>query len=97
MSTAFAAQRFSLESFVPSHLPPDLSSAVLHGLSASPKRLPPIFFYDETGSKWFEEICQLPEYYLTRTEHALLQKYARQIADYSRGNMMLVEFGRVNF
>lgn len=93
MSIGFAPQRFSLVSFIPSQQPPVLGSAVLQGLSASPKQLSPLFFYDETGSKWFEEICKLPEYYLTRTEHDLLSRYAGQIAGYSRGNMSLVEFG----
>ncbi|MGI8619254.1 MAG: L-histidine N(alpha)-methyltransferase [Gemmatimonadaceae bacterium] len=41
------------------------------GLSREQKELPPTYFYDETGSALFERITRLPEYYLTRTEHAL--------------------------
>jgi L-histidine N-alpha-methyltransferase len=48
---------------------------VAEGLSRSPRELPPRFFYDERGSRLFEEITQLPEYYLTRTERALLQRW----------------------
>lgn len=46
------------------------------GLSAVPMSLPPKYFYDATGSKLFEDITELPEYYLTRTEAALLEEMA---------------------
>jgi L-histidine N-alpha-methyltransferase len=46
---------------------------VRHGLSRSPKQLSPKYFYDERGSELFEEITQLPEYYLTRAERSLLE------------------------
>ena len=45
------------------------------GLSRAQKELPPKFFYDERGSRLFEEITELPEYYLTRTERALLEEW----------------------
>ncbi|HEX2080177.1 MAG TPA: L-histidine N(alpha)-methyltransferase [Longimicrobium sp.] len=48
---------------------------VAKGLSRPQKELPPRFFYDERGSRLFEEITQLPEYYLTRTERALLLRW----------------------
>jgi L-histidine N-alpha-methyltransferase len=48
---------------------------VAEGLSRPQKELSPRFFYDERGSRLFEEITQLPEYYLTRTERALLQRW----------------------
>src|SRR4051812_40020538 len=44
------------------------SEAVRDGLMARPKSLPWQYFYDEVGSRLFERICHLPEYYLTRTE-----------------------------
>ncbi len=47
------------------------------GLSARPKTLPPKLFYDATGSELFEQITQLPEYYLTRTETCILRAQAR--------------------
>ncbi len=45
------------------------------GLSAEPKTLPPKYFYDARGSRLFDEITRLPEYYLTRTERALLEEW----------------------
>jgi L-histidine N-alpha-methyltransferase len=45
--------------------------AVRDGLSSNPKRLPPWLFYDEAGSGLFNQITELPEYYLTRTERAI--------------------------
>ena len=54
--------------------------AVLTGLNNRPKTLPCRFFYDETGSLLFEQICELPEYYLTRTEDCLLRERAEEIA-----------------
>src|SRR5438309_3347201 len=53
-----------------------LEEDVRHGLTASPKSLPPKYFYDTIGAKLFEDITRLPEYYLTRTEAALLEKLA---------------------
>ena len=48
---------------------------VAEGLSRPRKELPPKFFYDERGSRLFEQITRLPEYYLTRTERALLERW----------------------
>lgn len=53
---------------------PAIVREVAEGLSRTPRELPPKFFYDERGSRLFEEITQLPEYYLTRTERALLER-----------------------
>jgi len=63
------------------------------GLSASPKTLPAKYFYDAEGSRLFEAICELPEYYLTRTETALLRRIAPQIAARIPDGAVLVEFG----
>ena len=52
---------------------------VMQGLTASPKTLSPWLFYDERGSALFERITELPEYYLTRTERAILAEYAGDI------------------
>ena len=54
----------------------ELARDVKSGLSAKPKAIPPKYFYDETGSKLFEEICETDEYYPTRTELALLERHA---------------------
>ncbi len=53
-----------------------VSSAVRRGILSRPKRLPPWLFYDEAGSRLFERITELPEYYLTRTERAILTTHA---------------------
>jgi dimethylhistidine N-methyltransferase len=70
---------------------------VLAGLTARPKRLPPKYFYDETGSRLFEQITQLPEYYPTRTELAILAANAPEIARLLPGHTALVEFGSGSF
>ncbi|USQ94092.1 ergothioneine biosynthesis protein EgtB [Caulobacter sp. RL271] len=66
---------------------------VIAGLSASPKTLPAKYFYDAEGSRLFEAICELPEYYLTRTETALLRQIAPEIAQRIPADAVLVEFG----
>ena len=53
-----------------------MAEDVVHGLTARPKSLPPKYFYDVTGSRLFDEITRLPEYYLTRAEEALLARIA---------------------
>ena len=63
------------------------------GLSASPKRLGSKYFYDEIGSKLFEDICELKEYYPTRVEMALLTSVAHEIAAVIPEDAVLVEFG----
>jgi L-histidine Nalpha-methyltransferase len=56
-----------------------LAEDVRNGLTAHPKRFLPKYFYDELGSQLFEAICLLPEYYLTRAENEILEKYADEI------------------
>jgi len=82
------------------HCPParpqmTLAEVVGQGLSATPKSLPCRFFYDERGSQLFERICDLPEYYLTRTEQGILEANAEEIIELSDGSagFTLVEFG----
>ena len=69
-----------------------LRADVRAGLTANPKTLPPKYFYDASGSKLFDEITRLPEYYLTRAETAILQRHAADIARLS-GCESLVELG----
>ena len=59
----------------PAALDPADVREVAEGLSRTPRELPPRFFYDERGSRLFEEITRLPEYYLTRTERSLLRRW----------------------
>ncbi|HEX9626006.1 MAG TPA: L-histidine N(alpha)-methyltransferase [Acidiferrobacterales bacterium] len=66
---------------------------VLLGLSTDPKSIPPKFFYDATGSRLFDRICELPEYYLTRTETAILAACGAELAGLVGPDCLLVEFG----
>ena len=72
---------------------PSLVADVLRGLQGEPKRLSPTYFYDERGSQLFDEICDLPEYYITRTETRILERHAQEIADRIGENALLVELG----
>ena len=69
-----------------------LRADVRAGLTATPKTLPPKYFYDACGSKLFDEITRLPEYYLTRAETLILQEQAPAIAGLSRCES-LIELG----
>lgn len=70
-----------------------LAEDVSRGLTAKQKFLKPKYFYDEMGSIIFEAICRLPEYYVTRAELEILQKYRQQIIDSVLGPVSLVEAG----
>ena len=70
-----------------------LAEDVRNGLAARPKRFLPKYFYDELGSQLFEAICLLPEYYLTRAENEIFQRYAGEIAESVDGQVTLVEMG----
>jgi dimethylhistidine N-methyltransferase len=71
----------------------DFAAAVSAGLTHVPKRLPCRFFYDREGSRIFEEICELPEYYLTRAEREILVSRADEIARRFGRRTALVELG----
>ena len=67
---------------------------VLEGLTRAPKSLPCKYFYDEEGSRLFQQITDLPEYYLTRCESEILQKNRRELAALLAGaRFNLVELG----
>ncbi len=67
--------------------------AVFAGLGRTPKTLPCKFFYDAVGSALFEEICRVPEYYLTRTEIGILEHNAGDMAHHLGAHCRLVELG----
>jgi L-histidine N-alpha-methyltransferase len=69
-----------------------LEDDVSRGLRATPKSIPPLWFYDENGSRLFEEITRLAEYYPTRAERALLERHAGEIAALADADT-LVELG----
>jgi dimethylhistidine N-methyltransferase len=70
----------------------DFRAEVLAGLGRSPKSFSPKFLYDKRGAELFDAICTLDEYYLTRTEMAILHTYAGEIATLI-GDGVLIEFG----
>jgi L-histidine N-alpha-methyltransferase len=72
---------------------PAIAEDVYRGLTATRKALPPKLFYDAAGSELFEEITRLPEYYLTRTELAILSERAREIASRTPSHVSIVELG----
>src|SRR3954447_5445092 len=77
----------------PDDLVATMLTDVMSGLTASPKTLPPKYFYDAKGSDLFEQITRLPEYYPTRTELAILRERGVQICEALGRDAALVEFG----
>jgi L-histidine Nalpha-methyltransferase len=71
----------------------DFASDVRAGLTATPKTLPPRWFYDDLGSTLFDAICFLPEYYVTRAETEVLTSFRNEIADSFGPHVRLVELG----
>src|SRR5436309_4661155 len=69
-----------------------LANDVLDGLTRPFKEIPPKHFYDARGSELFEQICELPEYYPTRTERSILEDSAAAIAERT-GASEVVELG----
>ena len=66
---------------------------VLAGLRATSKTLPSKYLYDQRGSDLFSQICDLPEYYPTRTELSIMRRYAGEMADALGGQCLLIEYG----
>ena len=66
---------------------------VIAGLSSEPRTLPCKYFYDERGAALFQEICELPEYYVTRTEIDILDRYRTEIASQLGPNIELIGLG----
>lgn len=71
----------------------DMLADVLAGLTNMPRTISPKYFYDRRGSELFEAITETPEYYLTRTELALLQQYGGEMAELVGRACLLVELG----
>jgi dimethylhistidine N-methyltransferase len=66
---------------------------VTTGLRRVPKEIPPKYFYDERGSALFDRICELPEYYLTRTEVGIMRRFAPEMAEVLGSHCLVVELG----
>ena len=71
----------------------DMRTDLLEGMARNPKQFSPKYFYDEQGSRLFDAICLLPEYYLTRTEIDILQTRIEEIAECVGPGARLVEYG----
>lgn len=71
----------------------DLTVSVAEGLTRSPKTLPTAFLYDEHGSELFEQICELPEYYPTRTELSIYDASLNEMAEAIGPEAMVIEYG----
>ncbi|WP_428843064.1 L-histidine N(alpha)-methyltransferase [Sphaerothrix gracilis] len=91
-ATTSIEDRLTLQNGLNSGAETEMGQDVIHGLTQQPKTLPPKYFYDDRGSQLFEQITQLPEYYLTRTETQILKSSAAAIAQFT-GPCELVELG----
>src|SRR5437773_11428129 len=72
---------------------PDFLADVIAGLSSNPPTLPCKYFYDERGAALFQKICELPEYYITRTEIDILDRNRAEIASQLGPNVELIGLG----
>ncbi len=87
-----ASSRFSFTNLADPAQASDDGDAVIKGLTQPQKTVPVQYFYDQRGSQLFERICELPEYYPTRTERLILEAHASDIAAFT-GPCELVELG----
>src|SRR5437867_6618901 len=93
MKATPARERLALIATHTSHRLAVFARDVRAGLMDHPKHLSCCYFYDGEGSLLFEEICALPEYYLTRAEHEILQARAAELVSRYPAAVTLVEFG----
>ena len=75
---------------------PSVFGEITEGLLQQPATISPKYFYDQLGSELFESITRLPEYYPTRTEHAVMQQHAAAIAQAVGQGRTLIELGAGN-
>jgi dimethylhistidine N-methyltransferase len=80
-------------SHTPSTVDTAFASDMLAALKQKPRSIAPKYFYDQEGSRLFDQICELPEYYPTRTELSILRERAPEIASHMGAHAELVEFG----
>jgi dimethylhistidine N-methyltransferase len=88
-----AADRKALRLFDHEPRPEDIREHVLGALSGDQREFSPKYFYDDAGAALFDRICDLDEYYLTRTESAIHDRHIREIAALIGRNARIVEFG----
>ncbi len=85
-SARLQSERFSL---VETPIAESFADAVAKGLGHRPRRLPPRYFYDAAGTRLFDRITELPEYYVTRTEIGILERHADELPS----SDVVIEFG----
>jgi L-histidine Nalpha-methyltransferase len=90
---AIAEQRLKVHETDSGRATASFGEDVRRGLTAAPKFLYPKYFYDALGSKLFEAICELPEYYVTRAETEIFAAHAGEIAGMLGGPVRLIELG----
>jgi dimethylhistidine N-methyltransferase len=88
--------RFRLVELAAGDAVAEFARDVAAGLRATPRHLSCRYFYDREGSRLFEAICELPEYYLTRAETEILQRHSSEIASLFPGDLTVVELGSGN-
>ncbi|MGI9258122.1 MAG: L-histidine N(alpha)-methyltransferase [Gammaproteobacteria bacterium] len=77
----------------PERLFEEEKAEIIDGLRSDQKRISPKYFYDQRGSELFNEICTLPEYYLTRTEAVIMVNHAKEMATRIGPRVAVIEFG----
>ncbi|WP_454063467.1 L-histidine N(alpha)-methyltransferase [Candidatus Nitrospira salsa] len=92
MDCTTESQNIIIDVHVSDETPTNVQLELRKGLESTPRRLPTKYLYDDRGSELFEAICELPEYYQTRTERHLLNQYADQIMSLTKAEE-LVELG----
>jgi dimethylhistidine N-methyltransferase len=96
MMTSASSPRFRLVELSGGDPITEFAQDVAAGLTAEPKHLSCRYFYDREGSRLFEAICELPEYYLTRAETEIIERHAREIASLFQGDVTVIELGSGN-
>ncbi len=89
---AFSDSRLNIECLLENGIEEDDGKDIISGLIQEFKTISPRYFYDNHGSQLFEKICELPEYYPTRTEASILEQYSKEIAQRT-GEVEIVELG----
>jgi len=87
------AGRDAVDSRPPAAIPSEFAQDLVEALASRPRSISPKYFYDAAGSRLFDRICELPEYYPTRTELSILANNAREIAAQMGPHAEIVEFG----
>ena len=91
MTTMLSAESLQFQDLAPSA--DQFRADVVDGLRSTPKAIPCKYFYDEAGSRLFDRITRLKEYYLTRAEFAIMRRHAPEMAALIGSQCLLIEYG----